>query len=104
MGSPFRNRCLTADVSERPDSVELGALIARQLMEEADRLAVSQQSLHHRLEQERQRTLRYILYYTCMELFSMTPDIIYDGGTFLILESLNRTYQTSAHYAFVATP
>ena len=73
MGSPFRDRCLTADVSERPDSVELGALIARQLMEEADRLAVSQQSLHHRLEQERQRTLRY---YTCMELFSMTSDII----------------------------
>ena len=45
-------------------------------MEEADRLSVSQHSLHHRLEQERQRTLRY------------SPQQLDDGGTLIIKISL----------------
>ena len=51
-------RCLTGEVGERPDSVELGALLASQLMAEADRLASVRDQLQLRLDRERQRTLR----------------------------------------------
>ena len=57
-------RCLTGEARERPDSVELGALLASQLMAMADRLAAVADQLQLRLERERQRTLRYIYWYT----------------------------------------
>jgi serine/threonine protein kinase len=53
------SRCLTGEARERPDSVELGALIASQLMAMADRLAAAADQLQLRLERERQRTLRH---------------------------------------------
>ena len=40
--------------------MELGALIASQLMAKADRLAAAADQLQLRLERERQRTLRYM--------------------------------------------
>lgn len=45
-------------MGERPDSVELGALLASQLMTEADRLASVRDQLQLRLDRERQRTLK----------------------------------------------
>ena len=47
-----------AEVGERVDSVQLGGLLASQLMAEADRLASSRDQLQLRLQRERQRALR----------------------------------------------
>ena len=52
------NRCLTSDPGQRPDSVELGALIAPVMMQQMDKMATSLETLQAKLDREKQRTIK----------------------------------------------
>lgn len=51
-------RCLTSDPGQRPDSVELGALIAPVMMREMDKMATAVETLQSKLDREKQRTVK----------------------------------------------
>ena len=51
-------RCLTSDPGRRPDSVELGALIAPVMMQQMDKMAASVETLQAKLDREKQRTIK----------------------------------------------
>ena len=50
--------CLTSDPDQRPDSVELGALIAPVMMMEMDKMATAVETLQTKLDREKQRTIK----------------------------------------------
>ena len=51
-------RCLTSDPRQRPDSVELGALIAAVMMQQMDKMAAAVETLEAKLDREKQRTVK----------------------------------------------